>query len=267
MKKILLILLVCAFALGLIAFLLARGGKNTAGAQGCPSGFDKSSVIFNALTICATPDVSQEKLTHAANVAAEWLDNDGDGIADEPRLIETLMANNPVVMMTGERGNLLQQGATMTQFGDRILQDLSAAETNPGGNERDASQEEIHHIIMNAGWIQLFPDIFSDQASQNSKLYQAWQLANTNQLYVYNDPTCNDSCKVTEFVYLATAAYFGDVRDLQTDEIRLYTRDELQQSIPAVVEIFESADYNYPTNHWPTGSYNFSENVTFHNVQ
>lgn len=266
MKKVLPILLVCALGLGLIAFRLVRGG-NTAGAQGCPNGFDKSAVIFDALTICGTLNVPQEKLTHAANVAAEWLDNDGDGIADEPRLIETLKNNNPAVVMTGSVMNLFQQGQTMVQFGDRALQDLGAAETNPGGNKRDASQEEIHHIIMNAGWIPLFPTIFSDQASQSSKLYQAWQLADTNQLYVYNDPTCNDSCKVTEFVYLATAAYFGDVRDLQTDEIRLYTRDELQQSIPVVVEIFESADYSYPTNHWPTGNYEFSENVTFHNAQ
>ena len=116
---------------------------------------------------------------------------------------------------------------------------------------------------MNAGWISLFPATFSDQSSQNSTLYQAWKFANDNSYYVYDDPTCNDSCKVTEFVYLATAAYFGDVEDLQTEEIRLYTRDELRQTIPAVIEIFESAEYNYPTNHWPTGAYAHQNNIIF----
>ena len=119
---------------------------------------------------------------------------------------------------------------------------------------------------MNAGWQSLFPNIFSEQASDNSKLYQAWKVADENSYYVYNDPTCDDSCKVTEFVYLATAAYFGDVEDLQTDEIRLYTRGELQQAIPAVIEIFESADYNYSTNHWPNGSYTHANNIAFTNV-
>lgn len=228
--------------------------------------FDKSALVFDTLLICGTNQVSAEKLTHAANVAAEWLDNDEDGQVDEPRLLEAMQANNPVVLMTGNGISTLAMPSLLPAIQGRSSQDLSAAETNPAGDRRDASQEEIHHIIMNSGWIPLFPATFSDQASENSKLYQAWQVADVNQLYVYNDPTCNDSCKVTEFVYLATAAYFGDVRDLQTDEIRLYTRDELQESIPAIIEIFESGDYVYPTNHWPDGTYSFSENIQLHGV-
>ncbi|MEM9773405.1 MAG: hypothetical protein AAF902_02410 [Chloroflexota bacterium] len=232
-------------------------------APACQSSiFDKSALVFDTLLICGTKDVPAEKLTHAANVAAEWLDNDGDGIVDEPRLIEIFKTSRPVVVMSSAGISPAAMPRIMTALSGYQIQDLHASETNPGGNQRDASQEEIHHVIMNGGWIPLLPATFSDQASQSSKLYQAWQLADTNQLYVYNDPTCNDSCKVTEFVYLATAAYFGgDIRDLQTEEIRLYTRGELQQSIPAVVEIFESADYVYPTDHWPTGDYAHQQNI------
>lgn len=245
-------------AVGLAA---CGGGSAETSATGCPSGYDKSAVVFDAITLCATSDVSQEKLSHAANVTAEWLDNDEDGAADEPRLIEALQQNNPIVDMTS--GGFFGGGGDFPD--DARTQGLFADETNPEGDRRDASQEEIHHLIINAGWQSLFPAIFSEQASDNSKLYQAWKFADDNSYYVYNDPTCDDSCKVTEFVYLATAAYFGDVEDLQTDEIRLYTRDELQEAIPAVIKIFESAEYSYPTNHWPDGTYPFPENVQTHN--
>ena len=60
---------------------------------------------------------------------------------------------------------------------------------------------------------------------------------------------------MTEFVYLATAAYLGSAADLESDEMRLKTRATLADTIPVMIEIFESADYSYPTNHWPDGTY------------
>ncbi|MGB1253967.1 MAG: hypothetical protein ACPG8W_25385 [Candidatus Promineifilaceae bacterium] len=72
---------------------------------------------------------------------------------------------------------------------------------------------------------------------------------------MYKDPTCDDSCKVIEFVYLATAAYLGLEADLESDEIRLKTQATLAETIPSVVGLFESAEYSYPTNHWPDGTY------------
>lgn len=226
--------------------------------------FDKSAVVFDAILICGTNAVPADKLTHAANVAAEWLDNDEDGQVDEPRLLETLKTNKPILLMSGNGFNNTAMDSLMNTFSDYRAQDLYASETNPGGGERDASQEEIHHLIINAGWQSLFPTVFSESASDNSDLYQAWKFADENSYYVYNDPTCDDSCKVTEFVYLATAAYMekGTEADLASDEMRLKTRSALSETIPAVIQIFESADYAYPTNHWPDGTYPHQEHIT-----
>ena len=225
--------------------------------------FDKSALVLDSLLICGTKDVPADKLTHAANVAAEWLDNDGDGIADEPRLIETFKTSKPVIVMSSTGISTSAMPRIMSAFSGHQIQDLYASETNPGNNQRDASQEEIHHVIINGGWQKLYPTVFSETASDNSKLYQAWKIADNNSFYVYNDPTCNDSCKVTEFVYLATAAYMekGAELDLASDEMRLKNREQLAEQIPAVIEIFESAEYVYPTDHWPTGSYNHPKNI------
>lgn len=239
-------------------------------APSCKSAvFDKSALIFDSLLICGTSEVPADKLTHAANVAAEWLDNDEDGQVDEPPLLTAFGETKPVLLMSGRGISATAMPRIFGELSGHRLQDLYASETNPGAGERDASQEEIHHLIMNAGWQQLFPAVFSEQASDNSTLYQAWKTADTNSYYVYNDPTCDDSCKVTEFVYLATAAYMetGAELDLASDEMRLNTRAELAAAIPSVIDIFESGDYVYPTSHWPNGSYPHQDNIIFFGLQ
>lgn len=232
----------------------------------CPNGFfDKSAVIFNAISICGTSGVTDGKLTHAANVTAQWLDNDQDGVADEPKVIKTLKQQNPVVIMSKSGFTDSQMDSIFTQLDGRPGQDLSADETKPVGGRRDASQEEIHHIIMNAGWIKMLPATFSDQPATKSKLFNIWKFANDNKHYAYGDPTCNDACKVTEFVYLATAAYLGSDADLVSDEMMLKNKTQLQTTIPNIINLFESTDYNYPKTAWPNGNYGFKNNIKYSN--
>ena len=251
--------------------------------------FDKSALIFDTLLICATIQVPVDKLKHAANIAAEWLDNDMDGIVDDPNLLLKMKEESPPVVFMSSNGfptfnGLLTTVKIFNAFDGYTIQDLYASETNPDeAGIRDASQEEIHHVIMNSGYQKLVPDIFSENRNSNSKLYNIWKYCNDNGYYSYNDPTCNDSCKVTEFVYLATAAYFNtgssdDITalDLASNELTLKTKQELNNTIPDIITIFEqggggsgsirdgdqettmsssSSSYVYPTNHWPTGNY------------
>lgn len=257
-------LLVVAIVGYLTLFIPAEFKAQANPAPACQSAaFDKSALVFDTVLICGTSAVPADKLTHAANVTAEWLDNDEDGEVDEPRLLETLKASKPVLIMSGNGVPAAAMPRIMSALSGYQLQDLGAAETKPANGLRDASQEEIHHLLINAGWQKLFPAVFSETASDNSTLYQAWKFANDNGHYAYDDPTCDDSCKVTEFVYLATAAYLGSEADLFSDEMRLKTRAALNESIPAVLQIFESSDYVYPTNHWPDGTYPHKNNITF----
>ena len=87
-------------------------------------------------------------------------------------------------------------------------------------------------MLMNTGWQRLWPDTFSELEADNSTLRQAWQRAETEQLYSYDDTTCDSTCKVTEFVYLATAAYLGSDVDLQTDELRISDQAQLRELAP-----------------------------------
>ncbi|PST91256.1 hypothetical protein C9I91_10395 [Photobacterium jeanii] len=229
----------------------------------CPAQmFTQQAVVFDAVTLCATSKVSLDKLKHAANVTAKWLDNDEDGLVDEPKILDALRANKALLAMS-ERG--FSQAAferLEPELENRVGQDLAVFETAPVG-ERDASQEEIHHLIVNAGWQTLYPHVFSDNRAKASLLYQQWQQAEAKGYYAYDDPTCDDSCKTIEFFYLATAAYLGSEADLYSDEMRLKNRVELSKGLPEMITIIESDDYHYPKQVWPDGHYSHQQAIRY----
>ena len=237
-------------------------GNNVANCPGTM--FTKSAVVFDALLICATKEVPDAKLQHAANVAAEWLDNDGDSVIDEPRVVNAMRDSKALVIMSFDGFSTLARLRLLPAAiaGGYAVQDLYAEETNTPGR-RDASQEEVHHIIYNAGWEVAFPTVFSDQRAVGSDLYRIWKFSDDNGHYYYGDPTCDDSCKTGEFFYLATAAYLGSKADLFSDEMRLQDREAMRAVIPEIFEIFESTEFVYPTDHWPRGHYPHQNHIDF----
>ena len=221
----------------------------------CPgSSFDKSATVFDVLTICATNGVPQDKLRHAAHVAATWLDNDEDGTADNPLVNEKLKEAKATVVMSAEGFGAygVRLHAALEAEG-RFGQDLHAVETdNP--DRRDASQEEIHHIIIGAGWARAYPDLF-DERSTDSAVYRAWKKADAGRYYVYEAPDCDQPCKVMEFIYKSTAAYLGSDADLAETEFSLKNRADLRAQLPEIVALYEQRTYAYPIRRWPDGTY------------
>ena len=142
-----LLLAVIAISIKLFALVPDEFRAGDQAVANCPGdSFDKSATVFDVLTLCATRGVPQDKLTHAARVAA-WLDNDEDGMADNPLVDEKLKANKATVVMSaagfGFHGAKIH--AALEAEG-RFGQDLHAIETNNPAR-RDAAQEEIHHLI------------------------------------------------------------------------------------------------------------------------
>ncbi|WP_261859094.1 hypothetical protein [Photobacterium sanguinicancri] len=233
---------------------------------GCPGAmFTQQARIFDAVTICATEKVAVDKLHYAANVTAKWLDNNDDGIVDEPALLPALRQQGAMLLMSEEGFSDKAFDILMPQLETRIGQDLAANETAPMIG-RDASQEEIHHLIVNAGWQFVYPEIFSSQQDQASLLYKQWEKAEAAGYYDYGDPTCDDECKTVEFFYLATAAYLGSDADLESDEMRVKDRRSLRQRLPGIVALMESPDYHYPTHIWPDGKYQHSSHIRYYGI-
>ena len=253
-----------------VTFMLESEYKPDSGSvANCPGSiFAKSAVVLDALLICGTKEVPDAKLKHTANVAAEWLDNDGDGTVDEPSVVNAMKDNRALVVMSFDGFSTLARLKLMPSIvvGGYTGQDLSAEETNTPGR-RDASQEEVHHIIVNAGWESAFPSVFSARQEVGSDLYRIWKYSDDNGHYYYGDPTCDDSCKTVEFFYLATAAYLDSKADLFSDEMRLQDRTAMREIIPEIFDIFNSTEFVYPTDHWPRGQYSHASNITYLGLQ
>ena len=105
------------------------------------------------------------------------------------------MENRPVLLMSADGFNFLQFGTIEQGLGNRIGQDLSAAETAPRQG-RDASQEEIHHLIFTASWVHAFPRTFSEIPEDRSKLFLALRSAEKKGFYQYDDTSCDAKYKV-----------------------------------------------------------------------
>ena len=73
------------------------------------SSFTKYINVFNCIHIYAEPSVSDQKVLHAAAIAAELLDNNEDGVVDDVnvqnQLLDLYMQWNPLFDMFADRFN------------------------------------------------------------------------------------------------------------------------------------------------------------------
>ena len=119
--------------------------------------------------IIATPGTPDEKVIHAANILAEYLDNDENGIPDDNFVISALANNKSMITMAATEldfEKILDKIDAFEIFDKGFtVQDLYGDETAPEYNF-DASLEEVHHLILNFGWGEVYPDQLRQEKAQ-----------------------------------------------------------------------------------------------------
>ncbi len=213
--------------------------------------------------IFAVPAVENTRLLHAANVLAQYLDNDEDGVVDNPTMVQTMQANNAHLVMWKTQADLND-----AWLEDGIGQDLGNDETQPSFVSSgktgifDTALEEILHLITAAGYSEAYPDVFGEQVG--SELANAMDIARggrfttipnnypSNAWYSYDDTTCDYGCMVTEYHYWALTSILG-AQDFagRLDEIgeewRLNTSAKVQATDKAVYQLLTDPKYKFPT--------------------
>lgn len=233
----------------------------------------KTIEVFG-IPVIATEQVPDDKVLHAAKVMAEYLDNDEDGLADNPAVVKELVKRNAFLIMSRDEADEetirlsdLPQGSTV-----EVGQNLYAHETFPQGSGAhgfDATLEEVLHLITHVGYANAYPDVWGEQAG--TAVARAMDKARGGQFeqipssypesawYTYNDETCDYSCMVTEYVYwsltslLGAQDYAGRLAEIE-DEWKLNTRDKVQQQDPDIYALLTNPEYNFATT-LPDGDY------------
>ena len=232
--------------------------------------FTKKVVVFD-IPIYGTNQVDDTKLSHAAHIMAEYLDNDEDGQPDNPLVVEALKENHGFLLVWKNESDLnIFDSLENPDAG----QDLGADETIPSwhtnGNigQFDASLEEVLHLITHIGYHNAYPNVFGETIG--SSVGDAMDIARGGQFtsipasypsgawYTYDDDSCDYACQVTEYVFWALTSILG-AHENRLDEIDnewlLNTAAKVQQTDTAIYTLLTDPQYHFPTV-LPDGQYN-----------
>ena len=244
--------------------------------------FTKHVEVFG-LRVLATSTVPDEKVLHTANVLAEYLDNDENGTVDQPEVLTKLLGSSnseiaTMVLFASENeqesydnyfANLMRVlERTQNLFADEIFENGSQ------GDDRDATLEEVLHLVTDLGWDEAFPEVWGER--KGSTLADAMDLARGGYFenvpshypdgawFTYDDETSDYATQITEYLYWATTTYLGGqdwtgrIHSNYTNEWKPYTRSMLEQTDPAIVTLMTSTSYNFPIKQLPDGNYSVS---------
>ena len=224
------------------------------------SNFNRKVVVFG-IDIYAVPKVENSKLLHAANVMAQYLDNDEDGLVDNQLVLDKMIKNKAFLVMWEKERDLNIRPPL-----GRIGQDLGNDETTPSfvSNGRsgrfDATLEEVLHLINNAGHSYAYPNTFG--LNNKSALSKAMDIARggeffnipsvypNNAWFSYYDKTCDyQTCQTIEYLYWALTSLLGaqENRFNEIDEEwRLHTPNLVKSKDVQIFKLLTDPKYNMP---------------------
>ena len=248
-------------------------------------GCDRFVNVFG-IHIFANPTTAEDKLSHAAGVLAQYLDNDEDGVPDNTRVLSHLVSRNVFIIMPGTEAEMeTLEMDLVAEAGYRCGQDLYGEETKPDflvdgkinapdGSYYDGALEEILHPITQHGYANAYPEVFGEK--RGTLLAKCMDVARGGYFekvpkggpksgypaeawYHYTDETCDYGCMVTEYIYWALTSILGtqDFPGRQAAlevEWELNTRERVRTGDTAVYELLTDPQYRFPTKA-PDGNY------------
>ena len=192
--------------------------------------FTKYVDVLGCFSIYAESSITDVKVLHAAAVAAELLDNNEDGIVDDPLIEAQLISESALMPIFFQDGNAAMNTFANNYNGNGVSAVLYNDEIDPtqtGHWGDDATVEEIIHTINHVGHTNVYPSAFS-MGPNSSLMSTAMDAARGGQFmtipnpypssawYHYDDWTCDYECMMIEYMYWAIVSYMGILDDSQT---------------------------------------------------
>ena len=227
--------------------------------------FTKYVDVLGCFSIYAESTISDAKVLHAAAVAAELLDNNEDGVVDDPLSESQLISENALMPIFSSEGSSVENIFFNNYNGDGVSAVLYKNEIDPtqtGHWGDDATVEEIIHTINHVGHTNVYPSAFS-MGPNSSLMSTAMDAARGGQLlsppwiypssawYHYDDYTCDYECMMIEYMYWAIVSYMGILDDSQTaagisNEWEPYNASLLQSMDVLMYDLITDPAYKLP---------------------
>ena len=227
--------------------------------------FTKYVDVLGCFSIYAESTISDAKVLHAAAVTAELLDNNEDGIVDDPAIELQLTSEDALMPIFSSEGSSAENAFFNNYNGDGVSAVLYKNEIDPtqtGHWGDDATVEEIMHTINHVGHTNVYPSAFSMQAN-SSLMSTAMDAARGGQFitipnpypasawYHYDDWTCDYECMMIEYMYWALVSNMGILDDAQTasgiaNEWEAYNATLLQSMDTLMYSLISDTQYKLP---------------------
>ena len=246
----------------ILFFVACSSEKSDAEQETQVSPFTKQIDVFG-VHVYATAGVADEKMLHAANMLAEYLDNDEDGVPDNQLVVDALVRHNTSLVMAKDEEEMHSLDRSALPPGE--TQGLWDEETIPGGAERgvfDAALEEIIHPITYVGYGTAYPEVFGTvPGSEVGKIMDEARGGHfeevpdkypDNAWYTYYDETCDYECQITEYIYWVLTSILGGqdfpgrLEQIQ-EEWRYNTREKVEEGDPKIYALLTDPQYKFPT--------------------
>ena len=230
--------------------------------------FNRKVVVFN-IPIYAFTTVEDSKLLHVANILAQYLDNDEDGIVDNLIVHDQLKANNAFLFLWKTESERDSFSPPAGHNGSNISADdvNSIWHSNGHTGDFDNSLEILWKFLSSVGFESTYPNVFSSQVT--SEIAIAMDVARGGNFqnppatypsgawFTNRTATCDYACQVTTYSYWIMSSMLGAQENRLTDiqnEWTLNTNDKVQNNDVKAWAIFTNTNYNLPTT-LPDGTY------------
>lgn len=208
----------------------------------------QKATVFG-INIYAASDVKTIKIQHVANVMAQYLDNDQDGVADQPNVLRTLQQRKSALVISNDNANVAELQVNMTA--DYYVQDLRADNINLDWHTNktgafDETLKKALQLISASGFAYTYPDIFSEEAG--SLLANAMDKARGNW-FTYDDQNCNYNCMVSNYFYWSLSSLLGAHENRESEissQWQLNTVAKLRARDPDVVKLLTKDIFKLP---------------------
>jgi hypothetical protein len=214
------------------------------------AGFSHYTSVFG-IPVIGTEEVTEETMLHVRGVLAGYLDNDQDGIADNPKVVSALFNGRGMaaaaVFDTFDEHELFDQRDGYDQARPFELITMMQEETN-NPDYFDASLEEVLHMVTQLGYAPAYPEKMGENSG--TLLNDATEEAIEKGYFYYDDPSCDPRCLNTEFIYWVITSNMGlqesRCRDIE-QEWKLCSPEKLRDSGLSVLNLIDDPELTIPT--------------------
>ena len=251
--------------------------------------FSKYINVLDCIHIYAEESISDSKVLYVASITAELLDNNEDGIIDDPNVQQALSNKNTIMPLFAYEGSNAEDilfdnfDVLFEEYNycaGAVLYNNEIDPSNPGFWGDDASVEEILHTINACSHVEIYPDVFgldpnSSQMSNAMDIARGGQFINIpsnypeEAWYHYNDWTCDYQCMAMEYLYWCIVTNMGLLDNNMicngiSDEWELCTQEDFENIDNLMYTIITDPVFKIPQIA-PDGNYCVNQNVVIDN--